>query len=147
MKSTFKRIFTLLLTLIFFLNCQKDEEVQLISGSNIIFTKSPIDLNGVNAKFAKNIAYDSKERTQFDIWLPESEKPTGLVIYAHGGGFSSGDKDYVYSVQMGGNWDFPNDIRFLLQNNIAFATVRYTLLNYDKAGGVRTPISDVSRCL
>jgi hypothetical protein len=86
-------------------------------------------LQAINAKFAKDIPYDDNERTQFDIWLPNSETPTGLVIYVHGGGFSSGDKDFVYAVQSDGAWDFPTDIRYLLQNNIAFATIRYTLLS------------------
>lgn len=97
--------------------------------STIVYSNSPFDLQGINAKFAKDISYDSKERTQFDIWLPTSTAPIGLVIYVHGGGFTSGDKNYVYSVQQGGAWDFPYDIRFLLQNNIAFATIRYSLLS------------------
>jgi para-nitrobenzyl esterase len=70
------------------------------------------------------------------------------MIYTHGGGFSSGDKDFVYSVQQGGAWDFPSDIRFLLQNNIAFATIRYTLLSpTGESDGVKKPMSDVKRAL
>jgi acetyl esterase/lipase len=70
------------------------------------------------------------------------------VIYVHGGGFTSGDKNYVYSVQQGGAWDFPTDIRFLLQKNIAFATIRYSLLSpTGEREGVKKPISDVKRAL
>jgi hypothetical protein len=126
--------------------CSKNEDIQEIQ--NITYSESPFDLQGVNAKFAKNIAYDNKERTQFDIWLPNSNTPTGLVIYVHGGGFSSGDKDFVYAVQSGGVWDFPSDIRFLLQNNIAFATIRYTLLSTtSETEGIKKPMSDVRRAL
>lgn len=54
----------------------------------------------------------------------------------------------MYGVQQGGAWDFPADIRFLLQNNIAFATVRYTLLSTTgEREGVKKPMSDVKRAL
>jgi Carboxylesterase family len=128
--------------------CEKNEDNSVNSISNITFTISPFDLQGINAKFAKDIPYDNKARTQFDIWLPNSNTKTGLVIYIHGGGFTSGDKDYVYSVQSGGTWDFPTDIRYLLQNNIAFATIRYTYLNTTgETEGVKKPMSDVRRAL
>lgn len=132
-----------------FFACSKNDDNPVIPpSSNITFSNSPFDLQGINAKFAKDIAYDSKTRTQFDIWLPTSNSPTGLVIYVHGGGFTSGDKDFVYTVQSGGAWDFPTDIRYLLQNNIAFATVRYTYLNNTgETEGVKKPMSDVKRAL
>ncbi|MFM9945473.1 MAG: carboxylesterase family protein [Bacteroidia bacterium] len=133
-----------LISLIF--SCGKDDENPLTTSSNITFSDSPFDLQGINAKFAKDIAYDNKARTQFDIWLPNSNNPTGLVIYIHGGGFTSGDKDYVYTAQ--GAWDFPTDIRYFLQNNIAFATIRYTYLNTTgETEGVKKPMSDVRRAL
>lgn len=130
------------------LGCDKNDGNPLDPNPDITYSESPFDLQGVTAKFAKDIPYDSKERTQFDIWLPNSSTPTGLVIYVHGGGFSSGDKDFVYAVQQGGAWDFPADIRSLLQDNIAFATVRYTLLSpTGETAGVKKPMSDVRRAL
>jgi len=135
-------IFTLII------GCDKNDDRTVELNSKITFSESPFDLQGVNAKFAKDIDYDGKERTQFDIWMPHSNTPTGLVIYVHGGGFSSGDKDFVYAVQSGGAWDFPADIRYLLQNNIAFATIRYTLLkSTGETDGVKKPMSDVRRAL
>jgi alpha/beta hydrolase fold len=143
-KNIFAFSFLVLLTF----GCGKNGDNPVTSSSNIIFSTPPFDLQGINAKFAKDIAYDSKTRTQFDIWLPNSSTPTGLVIYAHGGGFTSGDKDFVYTVQSGGAWDFPTDIRYLLQNNIAFATIRYTYLNNTgETEGVKKPMSDVRRAL
>jgi hypothetical protein len=128
--------------------CTKKDETPIGTSSNITYSNSPFDLQGINAKFAKDIAYDNKSRTQFDIWLPNSNTPTGLVIYVHGGGFTSGDKDFVYTVQSGGVWDFPTDIRYLLQNNIAFVTIRYTYLNNTgEMEGVKKPMSDVRRAL
>ncbi len=149
MKIFAKIIVVFILSLI--LSCNKDDKNQPLVGkpiSNIIFSNSPFDLKGINAKFSKDIAYDNKARTQFDIWLPNSSTPTGLVIYVHGGGFTSGDKDFVYTTQSGGEWDFPTDIRFLLQNNIAVATIRYTYLNnIGETDGVKKPMSDVRRAL
>lgn len=137
-----------LLSALFLLSISCGKEDSLDKTSDLIFSESPFALNGVAAKFSKDIAYDNKQRTQFDIWLPDSNTPTGLVIYTHGGGFSSGDKDFVYSIQQGGAWDFPTDIKFLLQNNIAFATIRYTLLSpTGENDGVKKPMSDVKRAL
>ncbi|MES2864217.1 MAG: alpha/beta hydrolase [Bacteroidota bacterium] len=148
MKTYKKQSIAFLLVVLFIFSCSKNDENQVTPSSNIIFSNSPFDLQGVDAKFAKDIAYDNKARTQFDIWLPNSNTPTGLVIYVHGGGFTSGDKDFVYSVQSGGAWDFPTDIRYLLQNNIAFATIRYTLLNpTGETEGIKKPMSDVRRAL
>lgn len=142
------KIRLILLSILFLVNIACDKEDSVDKTSDLVFSESPFPLNGIAAKFSKDIAYDTKQRTQFDIWLPDSNTPTGLVIYTHGGGFSSGDKDFVYSVQQGGAWDFPTDIRFLLQNNIAFATIRYTLLSpTGEKEGVKKPMSDVKRAL
>lgn len=139
-------IFTVLLS--FTTSCNNNDSTPVNPSTNLNFTESPFDLQGISAKFAKDIAYDTKERTQFDIWLPNSSTPTGLVIYIHGGGFTSGDKDFVYTIQSGGAWNFPNDIRFFLQNNIAFATIRYTLLSPSgETEGIKKPMSDVRRAL
>jgi hypothetical protein len=148
MKTARKPLFICSLILVFLFGCKNNEPSPVTKVSDITFSDSPFDLQGINAKFAKDIAYDTKARTQFDIWLPNSNTPTGLVIYVHGGGFTSGDKDFVYAVQSGGAWDFPTDIRYLLQNNIAFATIRYTYLNNTgETEGVKKPMSDVRRAL
>jgi len=153
MKTYHKYSPIVLFLVLFAFSCNKSEENQVspsptTPSSNLTFSNSPFDLQGINAKFAKDIAYDSKERTQFDIWLPTSSTPTGLVIYVHGGGFTSGDKDFVYAVQSGGAWDFPTDIKYFLQNNIAFATIRYTLLKpTGETEGVKKPMADVRRAL
>lgn len=142
------KIRLILLYILLLVNIACDKEDSEVKKPDLVFSESPFPLNGIAAKFSKDIPYDTKQRTQFDIWLPDSNTPTGLVIYTHGGGFSSGDKDFVYSVQQGGAWDFPADIRFLLQNNIAFATIRYTLLSpTGEKDGVKKPMLDVKRAL
>lgn len=148
MKLFHKKYISLLFVVLSAFSCTKNDENSVVPVSNITFSNSPFDLQGVNAKFAKDIDYDNKTRTQFDIWLPNSNTATGLVIYVHGGGFTSGDKDFVYAIQSGGAWDFPTDIRYLLQNNIAFATIRYTYLNTTgETEGIKKPMSDVRRAL
>lgn len=142
------RIRLILLSVLYLVTTACDKEDTEPKTTDLILSDSPFPLNGIAARYSKDIAYDTKQRTQFDIWLPDSNTPTGLVIYTHGGGFSSGDKDFVYSAQQGGAWDFPSDIRFLLQNKIAFATVRYTLLNTTgEKDGIKKPMSDVKRAL
>lgn len=149
MKTTVNKTIALLFLLFFLTSaCNKKGDNTLTTGSTITYSSSPFDLQGISAKFAKDITYDNKPRTQFDIWLPTATAPTGLVIYVHGGGFTSGDKDFVYAVQSGGAWDFPSDIKFLLQNNIAVATIRYTLLNpTGETEGIKKPMADVRRAL
>lgn len=135
--------------LCFFASCSKNEnEPPIQTGETILYTTSPIDLQGIDAKFAEHIAYDDKDRTQFDIFLPNSQTPTALVVYIHGGGFVSGDKDFPYNIQKGGAWDFPTDIRTFLSNNIAFASIRYRLFDsQNETTGVLKPMNDVKRAL
>lgn len=144
------KFITFLTLAIFALACNKDEapNVPIEPIAPFTYTDSPFDLQGIDAKFVKDLAYDSKERTQLDVWLPTSSSSTGLVIYVHGGGFTSGDKDFVYAVQAGGAWDFPSDVRYFLRNNIAFASIRYTYLNNTgETEGVKKPMNDVKRAL
>lgn len=39
-----------------------------------------------------NVRYGPHERNVLDLYLAESDKPTPLVLYIHGGGFRGGDK-------------------------------------------------------
>ncbi|BDD12746.1 hypothetical protein FUAX_51780 (plasmid) [Fulvitalea axinellae] len=143
------KIFTATLFLTFgLLSCSSSSDDTPTPENNLPeFTDSPIDLGNIKADFAKDIFYDNKSRTSFDIFLPESDTPTPLVIYIHGGGFTSGNKEYAYSIQKNGKWDFPSDIRSFLDNGIAFASIRYTLLDENDKEGVIKPLSDVKRAL
>jgi pimeloyl-ACP methyl ester carboxylesterase len=150
MKNAFILISIFSLTL-FTSSCKKDKEitpnVNEPEALVLQYSDSPIDLKGDDAKFAFNIPYDDKVRTEFDIFLPQSSSPTGLVIYMHGGGFQSGDKSVVYSTQMGGAWDFPEYIRSFLKDDIAFATINYSLLESDEKEGVIKSLKDGKRAL
>jgi hypothetical protein len=63
----------------------------------------------------KNVAYGPRERDVLDFWRAESDGPTPLVIYIHGGGFLHGDK---------GEAD-DNDIRRCLAAGVSFASISY----------------------
>ena len=39
-----------------------------------------------------DISYGPHKRNVMDVWLAESDTPTPLVVYIHGGGFQGGDK-------------------------------------------------------
>ena len=103
------------------------------------FSTSPIDLQGIDALFAADIAYDEHELTKFDIFIPNSSTPTGLVICIHGGGFVGGDKDWIYSHAL--------RIRELLNNNIAVATINYRLLTENETEGILKCLNDSKRAL
>ena len=118
------------------------QAVAEMNALHLEFSESPVELQGISAKFVENIAYDEKERTQFDIWLPESTTPTGLVIYIHGGGFKSGDKK-------GARSSFTQEIRSFLENKIAFASINYTLLEPfgQESEGVIKSLNDSKRAI
>jgi pimeloyl-ACP methyl ester carboxylesterase len=106
------------------------------------FAASPIDLQGIDAVFAGDIHYDTHAETTFDIFMPASAAPTGLVIYIHGGGFRTGDKSWIYSGST-----FPDDIREFLAAGVAVATINYRLLVRDETKGILKPLHDARRAL
>ena len=79
--------------------------------------KEPINIRGKKATFI-NEKYGEHPRNNFDIWLADSEKPTPLVIYIHGGGFIGGDKSKYF--------DSPDLVRFL-EAGVSVAVINYRL--------------------
>ena len=112
-------------------------------------SEAPIELSGITADYAENVRYGEGERNLFDIYLPDCDAPTPLVLYIHGGGFTGGDKSSGHSDAA--------RIRELLQNCVAFATINYTLLKVPSAaegvstiveqGGVLPSLQDTARAL
>jgi hypothetical protein len=47
-----------------------------------------------------DVAYGPHERNRLDLYLVESDQPTPLVLYIHGGGFQSGDKRSLSAAQI-----------------------------------------------
>ena len=68
-----------------------------------------------------NLKYGKDERNVFDIWLAESDKPTPLAIYIHGGGFRAGSKEKLSE----------DALKQLLKAGISVASINYRYLSID----------------
>lgn len=66
-----------------------------------------------------DVSYGPHERNVFDLWKAESDEPTPLVIYIHGGGFRGGDKQTIRLDLLEG----------LLEAGITVAATNYRLTN------------------
>lgn len=68
----------------------------------------------------ENVRYDENfDRQLVDLWLPESDHPTSLILYFHGGGFKQGNKERVAYMQ---------EYTSLPERGIAVASAGYPLL-------------------
>lgn len=93
-----------------------------------------------SVQFAQDVAYDSFEETAFDIFLPEADEPTPLIIYIHGGGFTCGDKSAVYARMQ-------DHVQSTLDSGVAYATLNYRLLDDVDSDGVHKALKDSRRGL
>lgn len=82
----------------------------------------------------ENAKYGSHERNSFDFWRPESKKPTPLVIFIHGGGFTTGDKTRISASQ----------VIALLKAGFAVMSIDYRLL---PEGTLPIPYMDAARAI
>lgn len=73
-----------------------------------------------------DVKYGPHERNVFDLWLAESEPPTPLVVFLHGGGFTGGDKSKAN----------PAAIQTCLDAGVSFMAVNYRFLHH-------APIQDI----
>lgn len=128
---------SLSLVVLLLFSCKKEEIVVV---PPFTYTPSPIDLTGVTANFVADVAYDTKARTKLDAFLPKSTTPTGLVIFIHGGGFTGGKKEDIYTSGAA-------DIKEFLTNNVAFITINYSLLEANETEGVIKCLKDSKRAL
>jgi len=109
---------------------------------NLISEIPPFTLNNPNATFYQDVAYGEYTRNVFDIFLPPHQGMSSLVIYIHGGGFTSGDKSSRYTSK-----GFQSLINQMLSVNIAFATINYRLLEDNDLDGVLKSLNDSKRAL
>ena len=109
----------------------------------LAFSESPIALPDTPAEFAADVEYGDGPRNVFDVFLPDSDEPTPLVLYFHGGGYTGGDKSIAYEAHA-------DEIREFLAAGIAFATVNYHLLSLEPPldpDGVIRPLTESARAL
>jgi acetyl esterase/lipase len=88
---------------------------------------------------AANVAYGTHERQVLDFWQAESDKPTPLLFYIHGGGWMGGDKN-----RTGG-------IENYLKEGISVVAINYRYVSQALAAGikppVKAPLEDAARAL
>ena len=90
---------------------------------------------GPKAPTHANVKYGDHQRNVFDIWLADSDKPTPLAIYIHGGGFRAGSKEKLKS----------NELDQLLKAGISVASINYRYMSV--ATPLPTPHHDARRAL
>jgi para-nitrobenzyl esterase len=107
---------------------------------DLVSTVPPIELPGISASYSADVRYGDAERNVLDIYLPESDQPTPLVIFFHGGAYYLGDKSDISA----------DDIRAFLEAGIAIATINYSFIDinppYDDVGVIK-PLEDSARAL
>ena len=86
--------------------------------------REPVARNGVRATHV-NVAYGDHRRNVFDLWMADSQRPTPLVIFIHGGGFRRGDKSLLYDSTI---------LVDLLEAGISVAGINYRFSHQNPAG-------------
>lgn len=84
-----------------------------------------------------NLKYGPHGRNVMDLWIADSEKPTPLVIYIHGGGFMGGDKK---------NGHNQKNIKLFMEKGISYASINYRFL-YHTGNGVLGCMNDSKRAI
>ncbi|NLB68778.1 MAG: alpha/beta hydrolase [Lentisphaerae bacterium] len=77
----------------------------------------------------ENLAYGDHERQVLDFWMADSETPTPVVVFMHGGGWFNGDKSGYRGV------------RPFLDAGISVAAINYRFIKHARAARVSPPVS------
>jgi acetyl esterase/lipase len=86
----------------------------------------------------ENVAYGPHERNVLDLWIAESDKPTPLLLFIHGGGFKGGDKEMIRrSAPL---------IQSVLDHGVSVAAINYRLTEKGK-NPYPIPMHDGARAL
>jgi hypothetical protein len=81
-----------------------------------------------------NERYGPHERNVFDLWKAKTDRPSPIVIFMHGGGFTAGDKSGVPQPLL----------KECLQKGIAVATINY---RYSTIAPYPAPMADGARAV
>jgi len=110
---------------------------------NLTASTPPFNLINSGDRFYKDISYGNDIiNNDLDIFIPESETPSALLLIIHGGGFINGDKADVYE-----NTFYNELINDLLSRNIAVATINYYLVTENDTEGILRSLNDSKRAL
>lgn len=89
-----------------------------------------------------NIPYGSHARQVLDFWKAESSKPTPVLFFIHGGGWSGGDKSRVTTTMA---------MEDLLKAGISVVSINYRFVAHGVEAGlkppVQAPLHDAARAL
>lgn len=89
-----------------------------------------------------DVSYGPHERNTLDFWKTESERPTALVFFLHGGGWNSGDKSRALTLL---------NIPELLSNGVSVVSMNYRYISSAQAENVfppvKAPMEDAARAL
>lgn len=106
-------------------------------------SEAPFSLSLETATFFRDIAYANvSERNTYDFFKPNQEAPSSLVIMIHGGGFVAGDKNNYYD-----SYKYRQLINYLLEQNIAVATINYRFIDPLAHSGILYSLEDVKLVL
>jgi acetyl esterase/lipase len=100
----------------------------------------PESLLATQATFYKDIPYGSDGRLKIDLFIANSQTPSALVIFIHGGGFLGGSHTSIYR-------NTPEIVASYLNEGVSFATVSYRVLEDGDREGVRKSLHDVRYAL
>ena len=78
-----------------------------------------------------DVAYGPHERNVLDLWQASSDKPTPLIVFIHGGGFSRGDKSSIRGKQA---------IQQCLDAGVSFAAINWEFRRIFDGSPRKTPI-------
>ena len=82
-----------------------------------------------------NISYGQYNRNVIDLWIAEGDSPRPLLIYIHGGGWSGGDKDQIFSRVPISKW---------LGKGVSVASINY---RYTSDAILPAPVFDAARAV
>ncbi len=89
-----------------------------------------------------NLPYGTHERQVLDFWKAESDKPTPVLFFIHGGGWMAGDKSRIAAMV---------DVDRLRSAGISLVSINYRYVSMAQEAGikppVRWPLEDARRAL
>ena len=114
-------------------------DTEMDAGGDVIeFTDPPIDPE-VPVMFATT-SYGEHGSQLMDIWLPEADEPTAVVVYYHGGGFVGGSRSSAHAGEA-------RLLKGMLAAGIAWVSVDYRFVTDASSNGVIGCLSDSRRAL
>lgn len=113
------------------------KDINVIQGDSKTVTIDGIEIKVSPKKFPptfRDVAYGPHERNKLDFWQAESDEPTPVVFYIHGGGWRSGSKESNKGPYLG-----------LLDEGVSYVSINYRLATGDNV--LPCSVHDAARAL